>query len=870
MRKSVVALLGVCVVVAIALIVWKMRSHESAPQKSASGSGSAAVAANHRATGATSEPARAHVTVRDDKGPLAGATVRLSHEGEVTLVQTGVDGSAKADALEAGDWDVSASAEGHAPAASATKTLRAGETTKIEIVLAAGGRTLTGTVTDATGGPIGGARIDAAKLDGRVRASDAVASTLTGADGKYKLTVTEGQLLVAASEASYAPQSRYIEVGASGGVADFQLVPGGVIEGIVRDERSREPVAGAIVEGERDSPAMFGERSTHRATANKDGRFRLAGLRPGAYSLAARAAQVASRSPALVGIGVAEQVTDVELLVGSAPAIRGIVLDENGAPAPDVEVTAFGGEQSAQATSDAKGNFVLEGVGAGRFTLVGRSEQFLPAGTTKIEVADKDLDGVKVNVARGLSIKGHVEPRQVCDLEIDVDTERRGMGEMRMRFAPVSTAADGEFTLGPTRGGELDIKARCASGDQGTKHVDVKAGLAEVVVDVKPGASLAGRVVDGQGKAVIAATVMASPIAETERTTIVNGMMVGGVQAVTNGKGEFELRGLSAGPYRLRVLDRGRPLPMKSDAKVTLGAVEKKTGVTLTVDRPDGVIRGVVTGPDGKPLADAWVSLHQGLEDLVGDADMEHGESRMVQVEMNDDGGAEGGGFAPVLTDANGKFEIANLPRVPWTVLAEAQAGKLRGRQIKVVPDANITIQALGVTELKGTVKPAPGVFAVELEGPTRAQRSFAAADGSFSFGRVDPGEYRVSVTSSAGNGAATVTVKPGQPASVDIALAANATVIGKLVDPSGKPLGGLPVAVIPDANNGQLSVSLSGPPPTSNPDGTFRIEAKAGLSAVIVLIPPRPVSKKGLMLEPGKTLDAGTITVESSAPPKP
>jgi hypothetical protein len=247
------------------------------------------------------------------------------------------------------------------------------------------------------------------------------------------------------------------------------------------------------------------------------------------------------------------------------------------------------------------------------------------------------------------------------------------------------------------------------------------------------------------------------------------------------------------------------------------------------------VIRGVVTGPDGKPLADAWVSLHQGLEDLVGDADMEHGESRMVQVEMNDDGGAEGGGFAPVLTDANGKFEIANLPRVPWTVLAEAQAGKLRGRQIKVVPDANITIQALGVTELKGTVKPAPGVFAVELEGPTRAQRSFAAADGSFSFGRVDPGEYRVSVTSSAGNGAATVTVKPGQPASVDIALAANATVIGKLVDPSGKPLGGLPVAVIPDANNGQLSVSLSGPPPTSNPDTPGiekRVDAGTGQDA--------------------------------------
>jgi len=874
MTKSRVGFYGVCVlVVAVAAAVWmRARHHPAAPTTPGPGRGSAHLPATVRGEAASS-PARAQIVVSDGSGPVAGATVRLSHEGDVSIVQTGADGIARADALEPGEWALSASADGHEPAAATTRELRAGETTNVEIKLAAGGRSLSGIVTDASGGPIGGARIDAAKLDGSIQPSDAVASTLTGPDGHYKLSVAEGQLLVAASEPSYAPQSRYVEVGAAGGSADFQLVPGGVIEGIVRNAQSREPVAGAIVGAERDTPAMFGERSRHEATTGKDGRYRLAGLRPGAYELDAKATGVASSAPTLVGLGVAEQVTDIEILVGNAPSIRGVVVDESGTPAAGVAVSAFGGDDSAEATSDAKGAFVLDGLTAGRYTLVGRSERFLPGSSTKVEISMKDIDGVKVNVQRGLRIKGHVERRQVC--EVQIDESGHGMDEMMM-VSPTTTTADGEFELGPVRAGSIAIHARCPAGEQGDKHVEVAAGMPDVVVEVKPGASIAGRVVDGQGKPVAAVTVMAAATGSTERTTIVNGMMVGGVQAVTNARGEFELRGLAAGPYRLRVLDRGRPLPMKSEAKASVAALEKKTGVTITVDRPDGVIRGVVTGPDGKPLADAWVSLHQSLEDLVGsDAEMQHDadESRMVTVEERVDGGVSGGdlgGFAPVLTDANGAFEIHALPRVPWTVLAEAQAGKLRGRANRVVPDAQITIQALGVAELRGVVKPAPGVFSVELDGPTHAQRSFSAADGAFSFGRVDPGDYTVTVTSSAGNGTGRVKVLPGQPARIEITLAANAIVIGKLVDPRGTPLGGLPVAVVPDANDGSLKISLTGPPPTSNADGTFRLEAKAGLSAVLVLLPPRPVSKKGLPLEAGKTFDAGTITVEPGSPPKP
>ena len=48
-----------------------------------------------------------------------------------------------------------------------------------------------------------------------------------------------------------------------------------------------------------------------------------------------------------------------------------------------------------------------------------------------------------------------------------------------------------------------------------------------------------------------------------------------------------------------------------------------------------------------------------------------------------------------------------------------------------------------------------------------------------------------------------------------------------------------------------------------TNPDGTFRIEAKAGPSALVVLTQPRPTTKRGLSLTAGQTLDVGTIKVE-------
>jgi Carboxypeptidase regulatory-like domain len=842
--------------------------------------GSAASTATRRA--APVEPARLAVTVSDDQGPLADATVRLApKDGEIVVVKTGRDGVAHADQLEAGDWTVSASAADHLPGALPAKQLAAGASEQLAIKLAAGGRTLSGTVSDTTGGPIAGARIDAARVNTMAEPGDAVSTTFSGADGKYRVTVAEGQLAVAAASADYAPQSRYVLVGPAGAVADFALVPGGVIEGVVRDERTRQPVAGASVLARRDSPAMvLVETGTHRAISGGDGRFRLGGLRPGAWEISATDHARYSKAQTLIGLGVAEQVSDVELLIGAGPVIRGHVVDTAGAPAPNVEIRAFSRGEGTEGKADAAGAFTLEGLRPGEYFLTANAEAYLPAGGTRVPVGDKDVDGVVITVKRGTTLKGHVEPRQVCDIQQYLD-DHEGL----LVLTPgTSTAADGEFELGPFGDGTVKLTARCASGDQGATQVKITPGMPEAILKVTPGGSIAGRVVDGEGKPVAGVGVMASNISGTESTIIRNGMVTSGVQGLTDVTGAYQLVGLSPGAYRMGVLDRGKPLAQRGKPPtIELTASEHKTSVDLAIDRPTGVITGTVTGPDGKPLADAWVSAQQDMMSMLDsmrgapDPKAASGSRMMVVEDREGPGGAPETTYPPALTDAQGRYAIRGLPHATYTVVAEAQRGQLRGRATDIKPDATVDLRALGVTTLSGTVTGAAGptgLFSVELDGTTRAQRSFT--DGKFSFGRVDPGSYTVRVQATDGNAETKLTVTPDQPATIDIILASNAVVIGKLVDAAGKPLAGQAVILTPDHDDGHLEVRIEGPPPTTGPDGSFRLEHRAERCALMVMRPPRPFSRRGLVLEAGKTLDLGTVTVDTPAagsgspPPRP
>jgi protocatechuate 3,4-dioxygenase beta subunit len=870
------------VIVAILAVVaggawWWSRSHPREPATSTvvqPQRGSAPAAG--RPAGTAAAQAGLTITVSDDHGPLAGATVRLAPAGgDIVVVATDHDGVARAEHLEPGTWNVSAAAADHLPTA-LTRHLAPGADDHLAIKLTSGGRPLTGTVSDATGGPIAGARIDAARLTRQARPDGAVSTTLTGADGTYRLTVPEGAVLVAAASPDYAAQSRYVEIGPTGAVADFSLVPGGVIDGVVRDERTKQPVAGARVVARRDSPAMMlAEAGTRHITTGSDGRFHLGGLRPGAWELTATDQGRHTKAPTTLGLGVAEQITDVELMLGPTPVIRGRVVDDAGKAVAGTSVRAVTRGTSHEVATDPTGAFLLDGLPPATYALSASGDGYLPRDRTTVELADRDVDGVVVTVRRGTSVTGHVEPRQPCELAIDPFGSTVDLASGAPRSSTATAGADGAFTIGPVLDGGLKLTARCASGDQGEAQIQVASGMPDLVVAVAPGASIAGRVLDGDGKPFAGAGVVASEVSRGEHIEFTNGRITSGAQAMTDSTGAYHIGGLTAGSYQVTALDRGRPLRLRSKPpQIELAATEHKTGVDLTAERSNGTIRGTVTGPDDRPLADAWVSAVQSPLDLAAMAAGARpggGSSyRQVSVQASSTDGEGGDASAgPTLTDAQGHYELTGLPPATYTVVAEAQRGQLRARAPDIKPDATVDLRALGLSSLAGHVTGPAGpvaAFSVELAGPTAAQRSFT--DGSYSFARVDPGTYTVRVQATEGNGSATVTVTPDQPATLDIALTANAVVIGKLVDPSGAPIAGQALALTPDPGDGHLQLMLDGPPPTTAADGSFRLEHRAERCALLVMRPPQPTSRRGLVLEPGKTLDLGTITIAPPAPP--
>ncbi len=818
--------------------------------------------------GSEPEPARIVVTVTDERGPICDASVRLAPErGEIIVLQTGGDGVARAEDLEPGSWQASASARGHVPAASQTTELRAGIVTPLTIRLSTGGQTLRGTVSDVTGGPVAGARIDAARIDQLGRPGDAVATTLSGVDGAYQLSVVQGALHVAVASADYAPQGRTVDVDSDGAVADFALVPGGVIEGVVRDAASQQPIAGARVSARRDSSGLFGDSRARVTSSGADGRFRLSGLAPGAWTMAATAGRRSSRAPKIVGIGVAEQVGDVELAIGEGPIIRGTVVDETGAPAGHAELFARAAGHGEEATADAAGAFVFTGLPVGDYEVSARGPSYLRGEPTPVALIRQDVEHVVVHVQRAAVIRGHVEPRQPCEVQVAWNPR----GGMRGPSPRVSTAADGELKLGPVSDGAAELIARCTSGDHGALPITITRGMAEVIVPVAAGASIAGRVVDSDGKPVAGIGVIANDVTHGASTTITNGRITSGAQTLSDAAGAYVLGGLAPGTYQLDALDQGAPVRLRiARPPFALAAREHKAGVDLAIDRANGTITGTVTGPDGRPLAGAWVSVQRDVMAMMYERGSESGVFTISQ----DSSGLDAG-VAPVLSDAQGRYEHRGLPRAIYTVTAEAERGQLRTRADRIKPDATVDLKLRRVAMLSGTVSGAAGpsaLFSVEINAESAFdRRSFT--DGAFSFGRVDAGTYKVTVEAAEGEGEATVSVQPGAPATVAITLAARAVVIGTLVDAAGKPLAGRMVTLSPDQGQEPLGFVLNRAPPTSGPDGRFRVEHRAERCGLVVLnrndMFTRPFERRGLALEAGKTLDLGVVTV-TTPPAKP
>ncbi|HZB44891.1 MAG TPA: carboxypeptidase regulatory-like domain-containing protein, partial [Pyrinomonadaceae bacterium] len=406
----------------------------------------------------------------------------------------------------------------------------------------------------------------------------ASASAKTDAEGRYRLTgLAPGRYQLApVAPAHIMPEESFNFIGLQRGRSlvlgpgenienvDFRLARGGVITGRVTGDDGK-PVVGELVqitpeEGNRPAHQSFRLDRGEMLTDDR-GVYRVYGLPAGRYrvSVGATGPPRGQRGPSrehtfyqrtyypgttdtaqAKSVEVAEggEATDIDISVSKTTrqtysASGRLVFADTGQPAANVRVSYgtpgrggrvigaglvwFPGGPSTFVT-DARGEFKLEGLAAGRYAAFGVREQGSDwySDQSAFEIADADAEGIEVKLRRGSSLSGVVHVEGVSDRA----AAQRMLSRARIHVMPLApgntpmpggpatsetVAPDGSFRVGGLQAGRVRIGFSAERGANlsmsRVEHNGVPLGR-EASVEVEEGAQVTGvRVVVAHGNA---------------------------------------------------------------------------------------------------------------------------------------------------------------------------------------------------------------------------------------------------------------------------------------------------------------------------------------------------------------------------------
>jgi hypothetical protein len=168
---------------------------------------------------------------------------------------------------------VLASADGYLPLRRIVSDTR--PSAPLELVLRTGGARITGTVVDASGGPVTNALLTA-----RDSSDSHTAIGVSDAAGKFSLTATPGTTLVAADADGYSRVQLYVD--APQDAVSLVLVAASSLSGRVLEEQTQSPIEGVDVIASSHNGIAGGLRTV---STDRDGRFHFDNLASGAYSV---------------------------------------------------------------------------------------------------------------------------------------------------------------------------------------------------------------------------------------------------------------------------------------------------------------------------------------------------------------------------------------------------------------------------------------------------------------------------------------------------------------------------------------------------------------------------------------------------------
>ncbi|MES1245587.1 MAG: carboxypeptidase regulatory-like domain-containing protein [Acidobacteriota bacterium] len=539
--------------------------------------------------------------VLDDRGrPVSGAQVGLAisqeHQGDrPSPVETGPDGAFRLRDLVRGErYDLWVQADGFVTRQAPGVEAPTAEPLRIELRR---GRILAVRVVDPDGRPVPRARLSrlermTMKMDGGSIGSQSVSDAgETDDEGTLRIGGLEPGVVDLQVEAdgfqTLLARGLRVPENEAAGPVEITLARGAVLEGRVLDGDGK-PVLGASVRAfQEDAERPFG--GPPGATTDDEGRYRLTGLSPGSYQVAADSADIQASAQAPVEIRAAVQSLDLRFPKGST--VSGQVVDDRGSPVAQARISLA--PNGPATLSQADGTFTFRSVADGAFRLRGAAPGF--AETTapdEIQVAGRPVRGLILRLGRGVSIAGRllgVDPDRLAGARIlallwEPERQERLQGTVdRQGSYQVANASPGTW--------QVRAELRDGRSAQGQIEVaEVEAGPVALDLEFEEGLTLSGRVLlDGE------------PLAGGT-------LAVDGSPATLAYDGGFSVSGLKPGPHRIDIL--GGP---------GLGQalqIEMSRDEEMTIPLSTGSISGRVLSPEGLPLGGAIVDVAAEQPDL--------------------------------------------------------------------------------------------------------------------------------------------------------------------------------------------------------------------------------------------------------------
>jgi protocatechuate 3,4-dioxygenase beta subunit len=700
-----------------------------------------------------------------------------------------------------------------------------------------------GRTVDENGQPVAGARVRVTQELGLRRMmmrgpAAAVASflntgALTGPDGAFRLrNLTPARNLeIEAARTGYATARRPgVTLKPGDAVKEVSLVlrKGLEARGRVLDTKG-QPVAGAQVRvalhesgarAIRVQMRMLGmDREKPDAITAADGGFLVKGLEEGDYT--ASVARDGFSRKAVPGLPVKAAGENLWPPISLSPgiALAGLVRDSAGQPIAGAQILGIdpgAGTRPMDTMSGSDGRFRLEGLAADRPLMLNVTAEGYAAVQKN---ATPPAEDVSIVLKSAGTIRGRVEDadtkKPVTDFSIG-RTGPQGGGFFNVQVMmgrgggdKAFQSDDGSFEVSDVPPGKWTVRATAAGYKPATiAGVEVPEGGARdgVVIPMKRGGTLAGRVIDLRGSVVANASVSWSAAGSGG-----GGPMGGAFARMAGGGGNTATTTDADGKFSFDSVPDGKVMLTGSHPdylEVTREVDPSKDGpVDLTLGS-GATITGTVVGQDGRsPIPGAQISLDEEGDARVGSEDSAR-------------------------SDGSGNFLFEHLQAGRYKLTAQSNTGKTTSREVAVADGQRadgVLLQMATGTLVNGTVSGLPagrlGGVRINANGSNYADSTTTDDTGKFTLRDVPSGAIRFNATTGALAGRSTavsVEIPDGSPQfPVEIVFQGASRLAGR-VTRGETPLSGLFVNAFPTGPTASGGGRVSG---QTDDNGQYALE---------------------------------------------